>query len=103
MYRFLLIACCSLCLGCNVFYSTSIEDEENAGTNNGETTAPSACGECSAEEPVCDEDNEACVECMTDEHCFNRCLEEARVCVECLEDSDCNGNRFCNADNECEK
>jgi len=47
-------------------------------------------GACEGETPVCDEDNDTCVECSEDEGCDEGvCDPEVHQCVECLGAADC--------------
>jgi hypothetical protein len=67
----------------------------DGGTSSGASGASGAAGaggeepcggDCTGETPVCDEDAETCVECLTGEHCDGEtpaCDVSTKTCVEC--------------------
>lgn len=54
--------------------------------------------------PVCDEETDSCVECITDDNCTNEaepyCVEN--VCVSCRDDEDCDNDLFCDGAETCD-
>jgi len=62
---------------------------------------------CGGGTPVCDEDNDRCVECLTDDNCTDGVCSD-NICVECVDNADCpedgdpcNGEEICD-ENTCE-
>ena len=63
---------------------------------------------CSGGTPVCIEDNNTCVECVTDDNCTGGAVCSNNICVECADDLDCpedgdpcNGAEIC-TNSKCE-
>ncbi|MHC4091420.1 MAG: hypothetical protein ACYSVY_14290, partial [Planctomycetota bacterium] len=69
-------------------------DDANADAN-GCVPGTDPCGGAT---PVCDEPNDACVECLTDADCdppTPRCELGTNTCVECLDNTDCTPPETC--------
>ncbi len=55
--------------------------------------------------PICDEANDACVECVSDDNCTDEAkpfCNENNACVECLSDGNCDDGVFCNGTETCD-
>lgn len=54
--------------------------------------------------PVCDEANDTCVECLTDDNCTDNATPfcVSNVCVECRNSADCDNGLFCDGAEYCE-
>ena len=55
--------------------------------------------------PVCDEANDTCVECLTDDNCTEEAepfCDDNNECVECLSDDNCTDDVFCNGPETCD-
>jgi len=61
-------------------------------------------GQPAAFGPICDEENDQCVECLTDDNCTDNetpfCV--ANTCVECRDNEDCSDPLFCNGAEFCD-
>jgi len=56
-----------------------------------------------AEDEICDEEGDVCVDCLTDADCVQGfCSEEAgNMCVECITDAQCDDGEFCTGTETC--